>query len=700
LLGCKKGVKAPQKYLLHKIIIMKSEINPKNGLCRASSFLNSLVVCVMFSALFIVGSLSSAQAQSPLFTKPSWYVGAAVGGNFNLYSGSTQVLHSGFTSPVEFTKGFGVGLYAAPLVEFHRPNTLLGFMFQAGYDNRMGKFKQQTVMPCNCPGDLSANLGYFTFEPSLRIAPFKSNFYIFAGPRFAINLQNSFVYKQGKNPSLPDQIAIPDVKLNFSETEEYLLSMQVGMGVDIPISSQDRMMQAVLSPFISYHPSVGQNPRGIESWKVNTLRAGIAIKIGHGKRNPSDGSAPSAMVVSDPFYRFTVNAPRNIATERSIRETFPLRNYIFFDLGSTEIPNRYVLLEKSQVKDFKEDQLEMFTPKNYNGRSDRQMLVYYNVINILADRMNKNPSAKINLVGSSEKGIEDGRAMAQTVKTYMETIFGINSNRITIEGTEKPKLPSEKQSSTTDLAMLRAGDRRVSVESNSPEMLTEFQTGKGAQLKPVQITAIQTAPFDSYVTFNVEGAKTAFDSWSLEVVDDKGKMQKLGPYTQEKVSIPGKTLMGTRPEGTYKITMVGQTKNGKVIRKEATTNMVLWTPPKESETKRFSVIFEFDESKAISIYQKYLSEYVAPLIPVGGTVIIHGHTDIIGDASYNHDLSHDRATEVRNILVNGLSKLGRSDVVFEVYGFGEDTDIAPFDNNYPEERFYNRTVVIDIIPTK
>ncbi len=33
-------------------------------------------------------------------------------------------------------------------------------------------------------------------------------------------------------------------------------------------------------------------------------------------------------------------------------------------------------------------------------------------------------------------------------------------------------------------------------------------------------------------------------------------------------------------------------------------------------------------------------------------------------------------------------------------GYGEDIANAPFENNLPEERFYNRTVIIDIIPAK
>jgi len=45
-----------------------------------------------------------------------------------------------------------------------------------------------------------------------------------------------------------------------------------------------------------------------------------------------------------------------------------------------------------------------------------------------------------------------------------------------------------------------------------------------------------------------------------------------------------------------------------------------------------------------------------------------------------------------------LTKAGRNDVKFEVEGFGEDEKSAPFENKFPEERSYNRSVIIDIVP--
>jgi len=681
---------------------MKPETNFEKVSRKARSPYGQTIKRFIFGALILTGIQLPLQAQEAppakeaQYTKPTWWFGAAAGANFNFYRGTTQELSSDITVPTAFNRGNGVGLYLAPLVEYHRPDSSRwGAMLQLGYDGRNGKF-EQVVTPCNCPANLWTNLRYFTVEPSLRFAPFKSNFYLFGGPRLAFNVGKTFSYRQGTNPDFPKQVAGEDVNGDFSKVYNTLVSVQIGAGYDIPLSSQNKHTQIVFSPFVSFQPYFGQSPRSIETWTVTTLRVGAALKFGRGHLVSTSASAE----VVDPLVNFSVNSPRNIPVERRVRETFPLRNYIFFNKGSTEIPDRYVLITKDQVKDFKEDQLEVFTPKKLSGRSQREMVVYYNVINILGDRMGKEPSSTITLVGSSEKGPEDGKAMAESVRNYLTSVFGIAASRISIEGRNKPKIPSEQPGATQELDLLREGDRRVSIESNAPSLLMEFQSGPGAPLKPVEITAIQEAPLDSYVTFNTAGSKEAFTSWSVQTSNENGEVKNFGPYTTEEVSVPGKSILGTRPEGDYKVTMTGKTKSGKTITRETSVHMVLWTPPKDEEGMRFSVIFEFNKSKAISMYEKYLTDIVTPKIPKDGTVIIHGHTDIIGEEVHNQELSLARANDVRGIIEKALSKAGRSDVTFVVHGFGEDQNAAPFENNFPEERFYNRTVVIDIIPHK
>jgi outer membrane protein OmpA-like peptidoglycan-associated protein len=656
---------------------------------------NRAMKCMMYIAFLFIALPFSVEAQEYRYERPRFWMGVTGGANLNYHRGSTQMLNSAFTSPVAFHNGNNVGLYLAPLLEYHDPSGL-GAMLQIGYDGRKSVFEQQTTV-CNCPADLSVNLRYLTIEPSLRIAPFKSGFYLFGGPRFAFNVGKAFTYKLGINPDYPDQLPTPDVKGDLSDVKTALVSMQIGAGYDIPVSSQDNSVQMMISPFFSFQPYFGQSPRSVETWNITTLRVGAALKFGKGRpvSSPAIGSEGSPLFDG---IRFTVISPRNIPIQRRVNETFPLRNYVYFNEESSTIPDRYVTLRKNQIAGFKEDQLEAFAPKTLSGRSDRGMIVYYNVLNILGDRLGKSPSSNIQLLGQSEKGIQDGLMMAESVRSYLTDVWGIDKSRISVEGRESPAYLSSAAGSAQDELLFREGNRKVMIKSASPELLMEFQSGPDARLKPVKFIDVQEAPMDSYVTFNVEGARNAFSSWRMEIRDDTGKIQKFGPYKQEQVMLPGKSIMGSRAKGKYNVTMLGTTSNGAIIKRDAEVDMVLWTPPQNEIGTRYSVIYEFDESKLISIYEGYLTSVVVPDIPKDARVIISGHTDNIGDALYNQSLSLERAKDVRRILTDGLKVAGRSDVKFEVNGMGEDQMLAPFGNSLPEERAHNRTVIIDIIP--
>jgi hypothetical protein len=74
-------------------------------------------------------------------------------------------------------------------------------------------------------------------------------------------------------------------------------------------------------------------------------------------------------IKADKQVSFSVDSPSNVPEILDL-EIFPLRNYVYFNNGSSEIPNRYVLLNKDQVKDFKEDQLS-FCSKNLSDRSKK-----------------------------------------------------------------------------------------------------------------------------------------------------------------------------------------------------------------------------------------------------------------------------------------------------------------------------------------
>ena len=648
---------------------------------------------------FLFIAITTVNAQKIERPQPKWWFGESGAVNFNDYRGTTQMLNTELSVPTAFHKGSSIKPYASLLTEY-RPNKVIGGMLNVGFDNRGGTF-DGVKTPCDCPANLSTNLSYITIEPSLRIAPFASAFYIFAGPTISINVRKEFTYTQ---------LNQTETHADWSDIRKTVFSAQAGAGIDIPVSKKTSTTQMTVSPFVSFQTDLFDAPRTVETWAINTVRAGVALKIGASRK-----AMPTSKLVHDTVYitlpaemakatpkevQFSVRAPKEMLSSRQVKETFPLRNSVFFDMGSSEIPNRYVQLTATQSASFKEAQLQQNQPNNLTtGRSARQLAVYHNILNIMGDRLRANPQSSILLTGASDKNPADGKVMAEKIKTYLVTNYGIDASRISTEGRDKPVIPSEQPGATKELALLRQGDRRVDITSTSSELLMQVGNTSSTFLKPVYISDMQADPLDSHVIFNNEGADTLLKSWKVEVTDSKGNMQYYGPYTEDHASVAGKTILGNDAQGNYKIAMIGETKTGEMIRKESSVSLSKREDIKQ-EGLRYSILFDFDRSKTIAAYEKFLTDEVTPLITDNATVIIHGHTDIIGDAKHNHTLSHERAMSAQQIIEKALASAGKKGIKFETFGFGASVNDAPFENNLPEERFYNRTVIIDIIPVK
>jgi outer membrane protein OmpA-like peptidoglycan-associated protein len=622
----------------------------------------SLNIITRACILFCLGGIHLF-AQEP-HLQPTWWFGGGLGANFNFYSGDIKNPTPTLTTLASFTKGNGRGIFAAPLLEY-RPDPLWGGLLQLGFDSRSGAFDD--VSSADSTASLEATLNYISLEPSVRFTPTRPGLYFFAGPRLGFNVAKSFTY--GKT-GLPSQSG------DFSGVRGTVLGAQIGAGYDIALSNPDAQTQIELSPFAAVH--FGQGPRSEESWTLTTLRAGVNIKF---------GSTSEVKKMLEREVQFSVRAPKIIPIERKVKETFPLRNYVFFDAGSSRIPERYVQLTNDQAKGFKEESLFQPEPKDLPGRSARQLRVYRNVLNIVGDRMRRNSQARITLTGSAPNDASTGRAMATEIKNYLVNVFGIEETRITVEGREKPEIPSLQPGGTRELDLVTAEDRRVTISSNVLDVLA-----------PVQIVSLQEDPLDSDVLVNVPGAQNVLASWTLEVIDENGSTKRFGPYTSERERISGKEILGGHMQGRYTMVLRGETKAGQTVQKEETIRLVRSDQPEEELGFRFSILFEFDQSKTVATYEKFLTETVAPMVPNGGNVIIHGHTDIVGEESHNLKLSRERAQQTMDVLERALKRLGIRNVKYDTYGFGEDIRRAPFDNRLPEERFYNRTVIIDIVP--
>mgnify|MGYP003296014221 CR=1 FL=1 len=508
--------------------------------------INKLIQKIAICSMIGLTAISTAQAQTTAGgttkiqnTQPTWWFGVSGAANANFFSGTTQRINNSLIIPAAFHKGFGVRPYASVLMEY-RPAGILGAMLNVGYDGRGGKF-EGVIAACNCPATLETNMSYITVEPSLRLALPASSFYFFAGPRVAYNLQKDFEYTQLRQT---------DSNGELSAVRKTVVTGQVGMGYEFPISKTGASTQVNLSPFVSYHPYFGQDPRDIESLSISTVRAGVALKFGKSRKAPVTETPIAEVPLRE--VTFAVRGPLSQPVKRLVSETLPLRNSVFFDEGSSEVPNRYVLLTQDQATSFNEASLQQEPAGSTNVRSSRQMTVYHNILNILGDRMRSNPATTISLSGASAKGPVEGKAFAESIKQYLVNVFSINSTRIATAGRTKPLIPSEKPGATKELTLLRAGDRRVDIQSNSSELLMEVG---GGMMKPVQIVST-VSPLDSQVVFNVDGANDLLKSYTLEITDENGTVQKCGPFTRDQESLTVSSILGSREVGDYKVTLL------------------------------------------------------------------------------------------------------------------------------------------------
>jgi outer membrane protein OmpA-like peptidoglycan-associated protein len=419
-------------------------------------------------------------------------------------------------------------------------------------------------------------------------------------------------------------------------------------------------------------------------WVTTSIRGGFQLKFGN-------APAPIAIVapsVDAPTVDLAVRAPSAITDERRVTEWFPLRNYIFFNApGESAVPSKYVTLNGTDASAFDEKSLMnppvTGTSTTTMSRSQRQMGVYYNALNIYADRLRDNPGTTIELVGSAPRAA-DGQKQAQAVKDYMVSTFGIDAARISVRGaTRAPHASGDRDTPSEDLDLVREENVRVEVLSSSD-----------AILKPVQIQSIQTEPIDNDLAVSLR-ANGPVQSWMV-TVSGEGFTQTYGPYSGSAQRIDAKPILGTRSSGNYTATVTATMPNGETVTRTSNFSLVRREAPAVTG-QRYSTLFEFDDSRTVQTYENFLRKEVAPRIASGSTVVVHGHTDRVGMEDYNLELSNRRAQETRRVLEDELKKLGKT-ATFDSYGFGETEQRAPFGNENPEGRYYNRTVLIEVIP--
>jgi outer membrane protein OmpA-like peptidoglycan-associated protein len=367
-------------------------------------------------------------------------------------------------------------------------------------------------------------------------------------------------------------------------------------------------------------------------------------------------------------------------------DLYPLLNYVFFDLGSSKIPDRYILFKSP-------DQTRYFSDTTIAGGTLNK---YYHILNIYGFRLKQYPDAKIEIVGTTdgttpeEKRPGLSQERAQVVYDYFKNIWGISPDRMKLTFLPKPKVVSNLKDSLGIVENRRAeilcDDWRIMqpVFDKYPKTFPEPDTMRWILKNGIDDKIIASRRIE---------IKRNENMWKLLDNIPVGKDTIKWDWTDENGNYP-------KDEAQYVAQMVVRTINGAECKSDPIVIPVMQVSTEQkkvvvgsdSTLERYSLIlFPFDRSDAGPINERIMKEYVYERVRPTSWVEVVGHTDVVGLYDHNKALSERRATTVKN-GINAQTK-GKYGVMY-VRGVGEDEPL--YTNDLPEGRFYNRTVQVII----
>ncbi len=366
------------------------------------------------------------------------------------------------------------------------------------------------------------------------------------------------------------------------------------------------------------------------------------------------------------------------------RRIHPLLNFVFFDEGSSDIPPRYSRMTTKEKEDFSPNFLANL----------KTMEVYYQVLNIVGNRMTRFPNTTLNLIGcNSNQGVEAGnlnlsKKRADNVKEFLINEWSIDPERIKVEARNLPDVPSN--------ATRKEGieeNRRVEMKSDFNEILFE----------PVAVrdTIRNTNP--PMLRFKPQASSdVGIKSWKvvtyqgdnlLKVFEGKGQPD---PVLELNLEEEQEYVPLLNEDYKYKLVIVDNSNKTwesdvQSLKVEPYTIQNKFLALMDGEKvdardfDRFSLIsFEFNKSDLTKEHQPIL-KLAKERIQDNSKVDIEGRTDNTGEQSRNIKLSKERADVTADAL--GVEKK---------FAKGMGSEKPFYSNELPEGRFYNRTVYISI----
>ena len=367
-------------------------------------------------------------------------------------------------------------------------------------------------------------------------------------------------------------------------------------------------------------------------------------------------------------------------------DLYPLLNYVFFDLGSSKIPDRYVLFKSSE-------ETESFSDTTIvGGTLDK----YYHILNIYGFRLKQFPDAKIEIVGcndgktAEEKKPNLSKERAQAVYDYFKNVWQIPDSRMKIVVRNQPQVISNLNDS-----MGIVENRRVEILCNDWNIM-----------KPIFDKDPKTFPQPEAMKFTMKNGiedalvakrrieiKRGDEMW--KVLSDVGTIDKTTTWDwrDEKRRFP-------KDEVPYTAQLILTTSSGSECKSLPVKIPVMQVKTEQQQVGKLNdstwekyslILFPFDRSDAGPINSKIMEEYVYNRCFPTSKIEVIGHTDVVGLYDHNAALSERRSKTVyTGIMKKTKGVFGQ----LTSRGVGEDEPL--YTNELPEGRFYNRTVQVII----
>lgn len=380
------------------------------------------------------------------------------------------------------------------------------------------------------------------------------------------------------------------------------------------------------------------------------------------------GVESDGRIINKPVFKIDLN------TSNKYEALLP---YVFYEEGSDIIPNRYNILNNSQVASFTIDQLW------YKSTID----IYHDILNIIGKRLTMYPKSVLTIQGNNANtGIEKentelSRRRAENVKQYLQNIWGIKENRLIVKAGNLPKAKSlpiddpetaqenrRVEFSSNDYRIIEPLDlKNTMATSNPPKVRFNVQGAADFGIASYTIDAIQAG-------FNGNSFKQTETSSLPNTIDwEIAKNQALTPKLAKPV--------------TCSLTIIDKKGNSKMVGTDQMDIDLITIERKIKEhingyeVDSFSLIlFDFNKSDVEDANKKIIAA-IQKRVKKGSEISVTGTTDRIGSEEYNARLSQERANAVKA----AINRKGSVSI-----GKGEQ-DLR-FNNDLPEGRFYCRTV--------